>query len=539
MASAIGIDIGRASATAVCLRRRGSSLAVERIVRLSLDELREEGVDADSPSELAVAVAQRLKPRGISPSGANLGVSGKDAIIRYAHFPPMPPWRLSLVMKYDIADTADKTGAALSSDWRTVAIGDDGGSVILVAMAKDERVSEWVRGFERAGYHLGSASPRPTAVGDAFRFLGENATDGTTLVFDVGRTSTEVAIVSEGALLFARSVAQGGDALTDRLAKRFQVSREEAEVMKLEGKGPKGEDVAPILEPGIEQLASIARASLDFARAQLKTPALKLDRIAVTGGGARTPGLIEAIAEAAGVPAALFDPIAGVDQGPLASSDKDAAETFGLEATAACGLALAQLMPKAISLDLLPNQVKLAREFRERTVWLYIAATIAVLYLIVAGSVAWLRSSGEGTRAVELKKARAVVDGRVAAKDELATENAARARNLSVLAARTRTSYSTAAVLATLARELPPRVAVSELTLVRDRDPHGADAPGAEAFHYELRGSADNSRRDALDALRTLEAALARDPDVGEVKVTSGSADGPSVDFTVVLKPKA
>src|SRR5437764_46756 len=83
-------------------------------------------------------------------------------------------------------------------------------SAAPVAMAKDERVTEWVEAFAGAGLEPGSASPRPVAVGDAYRFLGENAGEGTSLVLDVGHTSTEVAIVRDGALLFARSVAQGG-----------------------------------------------------------------------------------------------------------------------------------------------------------------------------------------------------------------------------------------------------------------------------------------------------------------------------------------
>ncbi|MGZ2992614.1 hypothetical protein AAER26_07700, partial [Pseudomonas aeruginosa] len=89
-------------------------------------------------------------------------------------------------------------------------------------------------------------------------------------------------------------------------------------------------------------------------------------------------------------------------------------------------------------------------------VWLYAAATVALLYLIVAGTVGWLKSSGESTRAADLKKVRAVVDGRTAAKDELAADNAARTKNLQTLAARARTSYSSAALLAALAREMPP-----------------------------------------------------------------------------------
>src|SRR5271155_2222449 len=116
MPRAIGIDIGRASATAVAIKKKGGSLALERVVRVSLDELRDQGVDAEDPKAIARALAPRFLARGINPKGGNLGVSGKDAIIRYAHLPPMPPWRLALVMGYDIKDVDEKTGSPLSSD---------------------------------------------------------------------------------------------------------------------------------------------------------------------------------------------------------------------------------------------------------------------------------------------------------------------------------------------------------------------------------------------------------------------------------------
>src|SRR5581483_11143417 len=154
MPTAIGLDIGRASATAVAIKKRGGSLFLERVVRVSLDELREQGVDTDQPAEIARALAPRFAARGVNPRGGNLGVSGKDAIIRYAHLPPMPPWRLALVMRYDITDVEEKTGAPLSADWRVVGSSPDelegGGSLVLIAMAKDERVTEWVEAFARA-----------------------------------------------------------------------------------------------------------------------------------------------------------------------------------------------------------------------------------------------------------------------------------------------------------------------------------------------------------------------------------------------------
>jgi type IV pilus assembly protein PilM len=534
MPTAIGIDIGRASATAVAIRKRGGSLFLERVVRVSLDELREQGVDTEKAKDIARALAPRFLARGINPKGGNLGVSGKDAIIRYAHLPPMPPWRLALVMRYDVADVEEKTGAPLSADWRVVGSAEDAGSLVLVAMAKDERVTEWVEAFAAANLEPGSASPRPVAVGDAFRFLGDNASEGSALVLDIGRSSTEIAIVRSGGLVFARSVNQGGQVLTDRVAKHFGLDPEEAEKCKLEGRGPKGEGLSAVLEPGFEQLASIARASLDFARTQLKLPRLTVDRVVVTGGASRQEGLVEAIGETLGVPASRFDPLAGIDTSPAPERDRAEALEHGVEAAAACGLALARLMPTAVALDLLPNAVKKRREWRERTVWLYAAGAVLALYVLVAGAFAISRNSGEKARAAGLKKAKTGVDERLAAKDALAIENANRAKNLAALAARVKPSYHTSSLLAALARELPPRAAISDLELMRDKDSKDPAGP----FRFEIRGTIDNAQKDALSALTTFETNLLRDADIGGAKVEAKQADGPVIEFRLVVKPK-
>ncbi len=538
MPRAIGLDIGRSTATAVAIRKKGGSLALERVVSVSLDELRDQGVDTEDPKAIMRALAPRFLARGLDPRGANLGVSGKDAIIRYAHLPPMPPWRLALVMKYDIQEVAEKTGAPLSADYRVVGAGEDAGSLVLVAMAKDERVTEWVSACAGANLEPGSASPRPVAVGDAFRFLGEDAQNGTVLVLDIGRSSTEIAIVRDGALLFARSVAQGGELFTDRVAKHFGIDRDEAEKCKREGRGPKGEGLAAILEPAHEQLASMARGSLDFAKNQLKLPRLALDRVVVAGGTARTPGVVEAIGAALKVPATPFDALAGIDQGPAPERDRKEAEEHGLEAAAACGLALARLMPTAVALDLLPNATKQKIHWRERTVFLYAAAAAVTIYVIVAGAFALLRSSGEGARGKAIRSVRAAVDARVAEKDHLAQENANRAKNLALLAARVKSNYHTASLLAALARELPARAAISDLELTRDTKGVDKDAVNPAIFTYQIKGTIDNAQKDGLDGLRAFEAALLRDPDIGDAKLNPLQADGAVIEFKLTVKPK-
>ncbi len=246
MSLGVGIDVGGSSVTVAAVRSRKGSLALEGFLHVPLEALAADGVPVDDPAAVARAVAVRLQQRGVKASGAVLGVSGRDAIIRYSLLPPMPAWRMELLMELEVKDTAEKTGEALSADWRQLA-GANEGNLVLIALAKDARVLESVSAWQKAGVEAGGALPLPVATGDCYRFLGDGVADKVTLVLDIGKDSTEVAIVELGELIFARSVQTGGEAFTERLAKVLGVSRDEAEQIKKDGQDEAGSDVAGAL----------------------------------------------------------------------------------------------------------------------------------------------------------------------------------------------------------------------------------------------------------------------------------------------------
>lgn len=523
MTLGVGLDIGGSSVTVAAVRARKGSLALERFLHVPLDELAGEGVDVASPAAVARAVAGRMRDRGIPTGRVIVGVSGRDAIIRYSHLPPMPAWRLALLVQYEVQDTAEKTGEALSADYRLLP--DTGeGNLVLVALAKDARVLETIRAWQAAGVGAAGAMPLPVAAGDCARFLCDEAAAGTTLVVDIGRDATEVALVETGELLFARSVQTGGEAFTERAAKLLGIDRDEAEEKKR-----LGELDDEVLSGPRQQLAAMVSASVDFARGQLKRKKLKLDRVLLTGGGARAPGLVEAVGKATGCEARLFDPLEAIDLSRANPSSRDEAAAAGLEATTALGLALSAALPHATRLDLLPLEVKRALERRHRTVPLVAAGAALVVALLLAfGTSLWARS-GEAGRAAQLKAARGQVTARLEQHRERARKNEAREAELRALADRARPGLALAGLLGALGERVPARISLSRLALVRD------DRTGG--FGLELEGTADNAQGDAIAAMRQLQQALEADPLVAEASVKPKQHEGTTLDFTVTVVP--
>ena len=528
MTTGIGVDIGAHGARAAAISYRSGSLSLQGYAALTNQELLAEGVDVESPRAVAAALVERLGARGVKARRVVIGVSGRDAITRYSLLPHMPEWRLKLLVGMEVAEVAEKTGEALSADHRVLGSGGDG-NLVLVALAKDARVQATVTALESAGVEVAGAVPQPVAVGDAFRLLGEGTEGKIVLVLDVGHGSSEVAIVELGELVFARSVAMGASVFHERIEKLLGVTPENADEVLESGRTPEGEDVDPLLRPARQQIASMVESSLQFARSQLKRKNLAVERVVLTGGGARIPGLAEAVGKALGCPAETFDPFAHLDAAGADRTTREDTERAGFEGTAAVGLAFSAVVPSATKLDLLPLATKARLEFRHRTLWVRVAAVTLAASLLASLGVAFMTRSGQLSRQAAIRDASNQVGQRVAEHKLLKEQNDRRDQELRGLSERARPGYHLSSLLQMLGELTPPELSLRSLELER------MDPPGA--FRFELTGVADNAQRRGVEAMTALEEALSRDPRVASAVVQPVQSEGVSLEFKLTVIP--
>ena len=96
--SVVAIDPGSQSTRVVWLKGSAGGLQVERA---------ESYVVGQSNSSLEEIVAD-LKGKKVPISGLRLGAPGRTATLRYNLLPPVPDWRLELILKYEEAESAVK-----------------------------------------------------------------------------------------------------------------------------------------------------------------------------------------------------------------------------------------------------------------------------------------------------------------------------------------------------------------------------------------------------------------------------------------------
>lgn len=328
---------------------------------------------------------------GFKPTRARIALTGREVNVRYTRVPQVPDWQLRKLMRFEVAEIGDQSGAEVASDFNLLPEMPEveGEDIVLLAMARESLLEEHMQGLANLGGSLDCFSPSAIALYVAWSHYGV-VEDDTVLIANIGHEHVDVVIARGPDILFARSLTGGSKLFDDAIAARLSVSASQAEVLKREYAtllpgarypSPNHERASHAAQAAAGQLLSLLQSTAMFAKSQLKIGGLKLDRVMLCGGGAALEGLPEYFSNGMGVRAELFDPFRVVDTSKLAAQSADELESFRLESVVALGLATMSASSAAYSLEILPQKVSARREFFGKTALLLAAAVMAIAYL--------------------------------------------------------------------------------------------------------------------------------------------------------------
>ena len=337
-----------------------------------------------------------------------VGLSGKDLIIRYTQVPPVPDWRLEMLMNFEIQEVSEQSGGDVSAAYAPLAIDDatSGDNVVLVALAKNGHLVPRLDALRESGLDVLGGCPRSVAAFAVYKEHGRIPPDETVFVMHIGHENTDVAIARKGVLIFARNVAGGSRLFTDAIVQNIRLDPATAEKSKIT-KGnltPRGkakyrdsaeEKIANTLMGVAGHFVSAYNSSLMFARAQTKVPDCQPSKLVLMGSGALLKGLPEYLESNLGLPVELFDPIPSLDLSALPEKTAEALkqDQGGLAVT--LGLAEMAADADAFRVEVLPAADKKKRRFMRHT-----AVSIAAAAVLGAGlAVAWVMLAGASARA--------------------------------------------------------------------------------------------------------------------------------------------
>lgn len=183
----------------------------------------------------------------------------------------------------------------------------DAKTVVLVVASPKNAVTKYVKVLTMVGIRPKALETEIIAVTRSL--VGNNPFSPSTLIVQLGATTTDFAAVSKGLIWLTRSISTGGMALTRSLSQHFNFELTQAEEYKkvygvledqLEGK------VLEALKPVIEIIAGEAKRLIQAF--ETKYPQNPIKRVVLSGGGAKMPGLVIYFANSLGLEVQEADP---------------------------------------------------------------------------------------------------------------------------------------------------------------------------------------------------------------------------------------
>ncbi|RKY19172.1 MAG: hypothetical protein DRQ55_11365 [Planctomycetota bacterium] len=501
----LGLDMGAETTRYVAGRVKSGAFEISQAAAVPTDEL-----------------GSALLEAGLKGVPAVVGVTGRDMILRTTFVPPVPDWQLRELMSYEVDDIAEQSGDALVADHEL--LGGDSSSdedLVLLALVRDSLINEQSALLAAGGTKLRCFTPN--AVGLHNAVVATDGGEGTVLAAALRGRNTDVAIIQDGELMFARNLTGGGDSFTQAVAEAFGVDAAKGEQAKHKlgafpgpGQSLSGQQasVAQALEGALRQVVGMLQSTVGLCRNQLKLPALEVDRVLLCGPGAHLDGLDTALTRALGLPVEFFDPTEGYIVDPELDLGDD-----GPDFAVAAGLAMMASLDGSYRIEILSESARKAQVFKQKTLWLVLAGVLVAAHLGVFG---WLSQQNASAAEADELRLRRDVNTRLADRrsyERASSQAQALAAALVSIEEVTAPGAGMVTVLNLLDAHLPPELWVTSARSVRTVEPDFDWEGGARPF-VVVEGSGKEQGRDLSSAVVQLTTDLRQQPEVAGVVFT-------------------
>jgi type IV pilus assembly protein PilM len=388
MAGSVGLDIATSAVRAVELDVGARPPELMRFGQVGLTP--GSVVEGEVHDVAAVATAlRRLWDNGdFGTKRVTIGAAGTRAITRELDIPYVPDDEVDAAARFQSEEVIpfppDRTvlQAQVLADYTTP----DGNRMrrLLVGAVHRDVIDRLVDAVDQAGLEVVGIDLVSSALVRSMLDLAY-PTDHAEAVVSVGAGLTLVVIHQRGVPQLVRTVTLGGNTITQAVSGALDVPFADAEAIKRRfGEPlPQMEAAERAAQAAIAEVVGEIRNSLQFYASLPGRP--PVFRLLLTGGGARTRGLVERLQAEARVPVYPVSTLARLNAAGLALSPEQALQIDPVVAVPV-GLALPEPGPGAKKFNLVPPEV-IERQAERRIRRNAIAVGALVVVLLVALSV--------------------------------------------------------------------------------------------------------------------------------------------------------
>jgi len=368
----------------------GQSLTLERFAFTEYE------FSSDAPPEDVIlrTLTEVIKTNGFSARDVYISLSGKNAFVRFVKVPAMTTDKdkIQEIISYEAQQAIPFSADEIVWDSQLLQpAGDSDGSEIdaMIVIVKKQEVSRISELIEKLGKRIALIEVAGTSCYNSARANNVGATDCQMILDIGGRCSTLIFI--DGSRFFVRTIPIAGDAITQQIAKEFNISYADAEEMKRkhgyvslggayeESESEVASAVSKIVRNVMTRLHGEINRSINVYRATQK--GRKPEKLFLAGGTSILPYAPRFFSEKLRIPVEYLNPFQVVSIGP-AVDQQVLSEVAHLYAET-IGLALRRIGTSPIDISLIPDYVRKQNEFRSKRPFFLASAIVVILYLAI------------------------------------------------------------------------------------------------------------------------------------------------------------
>lgn len=350
------------------------------------------GVDMSTAANSVLGIRELVKGLGLGKKDILVAIPAQTVFPRFVKLPPVGDDKLEKIVQYEAEQNVPFPIEEVSWCYKLFRQGDGGEVTAMIVAVKNDNLEEFSSAVTEVGMRAKSFEPAVSGLINAAMARSE-ASDGCTMVLDIGWYSTSVVFLEDGKLFF-RSIPVAGKAITDDLSRYLEMETGDAEDWKVNKVNVSEETT----DSGNKEARNVVcrlhaeiNRSINFYKSQQggNTPS----RVLLTGGGSQLKGLPEYLSSKMNLPVSMFNPLAlaKVSLSPsLQASGFDPIKEMPYLATSV-GMCLGAVNKDSLRLPLEP-QSRARKRAMDIRVAVSMAGAAVVISLLIAAPLFLMRN---------------------------------------------------------------------------------------------------------------------------------------------------
>ncbi len=309
----VGLDIGTSSIKLAELYVSGRTAHLSHFAMVETPKTGIAGGEIIDVLPIAEAVRFVCEEAKTKVKQTATGLWGPSVIVKKISIPKMDKklaaeqikWEAEQYIPFEISDVN------LDFHFLSTTNEDEDSMDILLIAARRDQIMKYIEIIESSGQTCSIVDVNGIALANCFEYnLGKPKEP--TVVLNIGAQYTNFIVINGSDTLFCRDISVGGDLYSSEIQKSMNMSYDEAEALKLSAayNTSMPEELGQVIESAHETFCNEIQGSMEFFLNT--TPGVNISKVYVTGGGSRTPGIVEALSQELQLEIEVFNPLLNI-----------------------------------------------------------------------------------------------------------------------------------------------------------------------------------------------------------------------------------